>query len=416
MATLIRGIGKLLTLEGAWQKAGRRISEADLGIIPKAAILIHQGKILWVGPEKFLRSALKSLPASIKKITKEYDAQGRTVLPGWIDCHTHSVFAGNRWQEFEMRCQGATYQEIAQKGGGILSTMRATRTESKKNLFEVSQKRINEFLRQGVTTVEVKSGYALDLKGEVKQLEVARSLRGPRIITTFLGAHAKPPEFSTALEYLEFLTQNVLAKIKKKKLADRVDIFIEKNFFEGSSAKTYLEKARDLGFSLTVHADQLSLSGGSRTAVDLHAHSADHVIQIGPEEIQLFAKSETTAVLLPMADLYMKCDYPPARKLIDAGARVALATDFNPGSCPSQDIQLVGLLARLHMQMSLPEIIAAWTVGGAHALGLDDVGCLRKGFSADLQIIETDWQGLFYQAGKNPTMEVFVRGLRAKQN
>lgn len=416
MATLIRGIGKLLTLEGAWQKAGRRIVEDDLGLIPKAAILVHQGKIVWVGPEKGLKTALRQLPKSLSKITKEFDVKGRTALPGWIDCHTHSVFAGHRWHEFEMRCQGATYQEIAQKGGGILSTMKATRAASKQSLIDVTQKRIDGFLRQGVTTVEVKSGYALDLNGELKQLEVAKALKGPRIITTFLGAHAKPPEFSKTSDYLQFLCDKVLPQVKKKKLADRVDIFIEKNFFEGESARNYLERAKELGFNITIHADQLSLSGGSRLAIELLAHSADHVIQIGAEEIQQFAKSETTAVLLPMADLYMKCAYPPARKLIDAGARVALATDFNPGSCPSQDIQLVGLLARLHMQMTLPEIISAWTVGASHALGLGEVGCLKSGFSADLQVIDTDWEGLFYQAGMNPTSDVFVQGLRKKLN
>ena len=407
---LIRGIGTLLTLEGAWQKAGRHVVEDDLGIVHKAAVLMSQGRIYWAGPEKKLRSVLASLPASQRKSLKEIDALGQTVLPGWIDCHTHSVFAGERWQEFEMRCQGASYQEIAQRGGGILSTMKATRTASKSKLLQLSQKRTDEFLRQGVTTLEIKSGYALDLAGELKQLQVARQLKGPRIITTFLGAHAKPPEFKTADDYLRFLAIEVLPLVKKKKLADRVDIFIEKNFFEGDSAKAYLERAKQLGFALTVHADQLSLSGGSQTAIALDALSADHVIQIGEREIQLFSESETTAVLLPLADLYMKCAYPPARRLIDAGARVALATDFNPGSCPSQDVQLVGLLARLQMQMSLPEIISAWTVGGAQALGLRDVGCLRSGFSADLQFVKTEWRGLFYQAGLNPTSTVFIKG------
>lgn len=420
MATLIRGIGKLLTLEGAWQKSGRRVVEADLGVIPKAAVLIAKGKILWVGPEKNLRSALSrlaksDLPKADKKISKEYDVKGQTVLPGWIDCHTHSVFGGQRWQEFEMRCQGATYQEIAQKGGGILSTMKATRAIPKLELLEISQMRVDEFLCQGVTTLEIKSGYSLDLKGELKQLEVARALQGPRIITTFLGAHAKAPEFSSAIDYLDYLATVVLPQVKKKKLADRVDIFIEKNFFEGESALDYLKKAKEMGFALTVHADQLSLSGGSRTAIALEAQSADHVIQIGESEIKQFARSETTAVLLPLADLYMKCAYPPARQLIDAGARVALATDFNPGSCPSQDVQLVGLLARLQMRMSLPEIIGAWTVGAAHALGLKDVGCLQKGFSADLQVIDTDWQGLFFQAGAKPTTTLFVAGKSLSQ-
>ena len=414
MATLIRGIGQLLTLEGAWKKSGRHINEEDLGCINKSALLMDQGVILWTGLESKLKSGLKILSESQRKNIREINIQGQTVLPGWIECHTHSIFAGNRWSEFERRCQGDSYQEIAKRGGGILSTMNATRAISKKELLLLSQKRIQEFLNQGVTTVEVKSGYALDLKNEIKQLEVARLLKGPKIIATFLGAHAKPPEFQTNEDYLQFLSEKVLPEIKKKNLAERVDIFIEANFFEGSAAENYLQLAKKLGFSIVIHADQLSLSGGTQLAVELEAKSADHVIQIGESEIESLAKSETTAVLLPMADLYMKCPYPPARKLIDKGARVALATDFNPGSCPSQDLQLVGLLARLNMQMSLPEIISAWTVGPAHALGLQNTGTLQKGFRADLQIIDIDWQGLFYKAGSNPTTQVYVQGRKQK--
>jgi imidazolonepropionase len=209
---------------------------------------------------------------------------------------------------------------------------------------------------------------------------------------------------------LQFLANQVLPVIKKKKLSNRVDIFIEKNFFEGESAKYYLSRAQELGFEVVVHADQLSLSGGTQLAVELGAQSADHVIQLGESEIQSLAHSETVAVLLPLADLYMKCPYPPARSLIDAGACVALATDYNPGSCPSMDIMLVGLLARLQMKMTLSEIIAAWTVGAAQALRLKDTGSLQRGFVADLQVINQDWRGLFYQAGHSDVTRVFAQG------
>lgn len=414
MSTLLYGIGELLTLEGAWKKSGRHIQEDDLGVISKAAVLMDQGRIVWVGPEKKLKSTLSSLAPQQKKISQEYDLKGQTVLPGWIEAHTHLVYGGNRWEEFEMRCQGVSYQEMAQRGGGILSTMKATRAINKNRLKELSQERVEEFLNQGVTTLEIKSGYALDLKGEIKQLEVAKSLKGPHIITTFLGAHAKAPEFNTSEEYLKFLTESVLPIIKKKKLATRVDIFIEANFFAGESAKRYLTRAQELGFALTIHADQLTLSGGTELAVALGAHSADHVIQIGQKEIQKLAASDVVAVLLPLADLYMKCPYPPARELIDAGACVALATDYNPGSCPSLDVQLVGLLARLKMKMSLPEIIAAWTVGGAKTLRLKDRGSLQKNFSADLQVIDREWRGLFYQAGRSPVTQLFIAGKQVK--
>lgn len=288
--------------------------------------------------------------------------------------------------------------------------MGATRQAKKSELIQASQKRVDRFVKAGVTTLEIKSGYALEKKGEIKQLEVAHSMKGPRIVTTFLGAHALPPEFKSHKDYLDYLLKQVFPVLQKKKLCWRIDIFVEKQFFEYEEAKNYLLQAKAMGFDLTIHADQLSLSGGTQLAVELGAQSADHVIQLGEKEIQALAKSPTTAVLLPMADLYMKCNYPPARKLIDEGARVALATDFNPGSCPSQDIQLTGLLARLQMKMSLPEVIGAWTVGGAWALGLKDVGVLQAGFKADFQVLDNGWRGLFYEAGSFPACQVWVGG------
>lgn len=415
---IVRGVGELLTMEGAYQKSGRWIKEEDLGVLQKAAMIIEGDRLLWVGQEKYLAKAYNHFISTLnnhvkKKIQKnieEWDVKGQTILPSWIDAHTHTVYGGHRWDEFEKRCQGVSYQEIAAQGGGILSTMRATRAIAKASLLKITQVRVNEFLRQGVSTLEIKSGYALEKKGELKQLEVARALKGPRIVTTFLGAHARPPEFNSAEDYLNYLCLEVLPIIKKKNLATRVDIFIEKNFFDSKIAKDYLEKCKKMGFSLTIHADQLSLSGGTDLAVELGAQSADHVIQLKESEIKKIAQSKVTAVLLPMADLYMKCDYPPARALIEAGAQIALATDYNPGSCPSQDVQLVGLLARLQMKMSLPEILSAWTVGGALALGINNIGCLMKNFSADFQVIDQDWRGLFYKAGFSPVTSLMVSG------
>ncbi len=399
---VFRGIDTLLTLQGASQKQGRRIVEADLGRIDKAALVVQDGKITWVGPQK-------SLPRSLaKEKVKDIDLQAATVMPGFVECHTHTLFAGSRSEEFEMRLQGVSYQEIARRGGGILSTMRATRKASPGELQRLTQERVNQFVRQGVTTLEIKTGYALEEKSEIKSLKVIRSLQGPRILPTFLGAHAVPPEFSSAKEYLKHL-QTWLPKIRK--LTDRLDIWIEKGFFEKDFSQSYLQKARDLGFQIVVHADQLTLSGGTDLAVQMQALSADHVIQLSENEIQKLAQSETTAVLLPMADLYMKCAYPPARKLIEAGGRVALATDFNPGSCPSQDLALVGLLARLEMKMTLPEVLAAYTVGSSFALGLQaQVGALQAGMSADFICMDQDWTSLFYSAGQLSVRETYLKG------
>ena len=270
---------------------------------------------------------------------------------------------------------------------GYFLPSKATRNCSAVELLKLSRQRAQEFLRQGVTTLEIKSGYGLSLKDEVKCLQVIQKISELKTVSTFLGAHAKPPEFDSYEKYLNFLAEEVLPVVRRKKLAERVDIFIENGFFPEEASRHYLQKAKALGFAVTIHADQLSLSGGTLAAVDLNALSADHVIQIKEDEIRKISQSETTAVLLPAADLYMKCNYPPARALLDAGARVALATDFNPGTSPTQDLSLVGLLARLEMKMTLPEVINAYTLGAAYALGKQNQrGTLEVGKDADFYL------------------------------
>lgn len=406
MGTLLKNISTLLTLQGAAAKSGRHIREEDLGILQNAAIVIEKDKIVWVGPQKKLPKEL-----SRKKGMRDFDLKGRTVLPGFIECHTHLIFAGDRAAEFEMRNQGVSYQEIAAKGGGILSTMKKTRSATLGELVKTGQKRLDLFASQGVTTVEVKSGYALNLKDEVKMLQAAQKLTGIRTVNTFLGAHALPPEFKSYEDYLTYLANEVLPVVAKKKLARRVDVFIEKGFFPPEASEKYLRRAQELGFEVLIHADQMSLSGGSEIAVRLGALSGDHLLQIEEPEIKRLARSEVTGVLLPTADLYTKTKYPPARAMIDAGVRVALATDFNPGTSPTQNLNLVGLLARLEMKMSLPEVIAAYTVGAAHALNLQsEIGSLEVGKSADVLSTDQDWRTLFYSVGEASEKVVFSRG------
>lgn len=374
---LYLGIDELLTLEGVKQKSGRHILESDLGLIKNAAMIVQDSKIIWIGKKAKIPKSLRS------QIKKEVSLSAQTVMPGFVECHTHTVFAGNRSEEFELRNQGVSYQEIAARGGGILSTMKSTRAASLQSLADLAQGRVDQFVAQGVTTLETKSGYGLSAKSELKILEVHKRLKGPKLISTFLGAHAISPEFKNEMEHLVEMSKT-LELIAKKKLASRVDIFIEKGFFSTAAAKAYLEKAKSLGFQIVIHADQLSLSGGTALAVDLGAQSADHVIQISESEIQKIANSQTTAVCLPAADFYMRCAYPPARKLIEAGARVALATDFNPGSSPTQSLSLVGVLARLEMKMTLAEVIATMTYNAAAALGLESSnGSLSLGNEAD---------------------------------
>lgn len=394
---ILRHIDELITLAGAASKEARQVKEEDLSILKKAAVVVKDGRIAWVGEDK-------KIPSTYKKL-KEKSLKGHTVMPGFVECHTHMIFAGSRANEFEMRLNGMSYQEFAAKGGGILSTVKATRQASEKDLYVSTLERAQEFYRQGVTTLEVKCSYALDLKNEIKCLKVLKKKFPQEIVPTFLGAHAKAPEHSSYSEYLEFLVREVLPQVKKNKLSSRVDIYVEKGFFEVEDSSKYLQTAKDMGFDILIHADQLTLCGGTRLGVQLGAKSVDHIINVTDSEIALLAKSQTTGVLLPAADLYMKCDYPPARKLIYNGARVALATDFNPGTSPTQDIALVGLLARLEMKMTLPEVIAAYTLGGAWALGLqNEIGSIEVGKKAHMISLNDSWSHLFYQAGRTPAI------------
>lgn len=381
-----------------------RLANTDFkGFQSKSAMIIDKGTIQWIG-------LLSKIPKSFK-IKKSIDLKDQLVLPSFIECHTHTVFAGSRAEEFELRNNGVSYLEIAEKGGGILSTVKATRKATPKQLAELTQKRVNDFLKQGVSTVEIKSGYALDLKNEIKTLEILKKIKGPRIIPTFLGAHARAPEYNSNAEYLEYLAKEVLPVIKKKKLSNRVDIFIENKFFEKAESEKYLKAAADLGFEITIHANQLSVSAGAELALQFMAKSADHMINLNDEIIRSYTRAKTVAVLLPTADLYMKCAYPPARKLIDAGVRVALATDYNPGTAPSQDISLVGLLARLEMKMTLPEVFKAYTIGAAQALGIDaEEGSLEVGKHANFICTSADLSDFFYSAGKMPEHQLFILG------
>ena len=373
------------------------------GVLPKSAFIVENGILIWVGLQA-------KVPKSLKFHTVT-DLKNNLVFPSFIECHTHTVFAGSRADEFEMRNNGISYLEIAAAGGGIKSTMKKTREASAHKLTADARKRVYQFLKQGVSTLEIKSGYGLDLKNEIKILKVIKGLSGPRIISTFLGAHALPSEFKSHKQYLQYLAESVLPIIKNKKLSDRVDIFIENKFFEKSDAEVFLLQAKKLGFQITIHANQLSLSGGAELALQLGAMSADHVIHLTDSTIQQFAKSKCVAVLLPAADLYMKCNYPPARKLLDAGACVALATDFNPGSSPTQDLSLVGLLARLEMKMTLPEVFSAYTSGAAKALGIDhEEGSLHIGKKANFISTEASLSDFFYSAGCTPEHSLFIGG------
>mgnify|MGYP003683319677 CR=1 FL=1 len=399
---LFTEINQLMTLRGAVKKQGRHIDEKDLGIIKNGAMVMVNGEIVWVGPQK----KLPQIYANFKKKS----LKGKNVFPGFVDCHTHMVFAGNRVDEFELRNKGVSYQEIAKRGGGILSTVKATRKASLEELTELCQRRVNHHISQGVTTIEIKSGYGLKSSAEIKMLKAAQKIKKANIVTSFLGAHAIPKEFKSEKLYIDQLIKD-LDKIKSSKLSNRVDIFIEKGYFSYKYAKKYLLAAKEKGFQICVHADQLSHAKATQLAVEVGALSADHAICLTNRDKKNLAGSETTAVLLPCADFYLNCDYPDARGLIDRGARVALATDFNPGSSPTQNLPFLGVLSRLNMKMSLAEVFVGLTLNGAYALGLHKTkGALLSGYSGDFFVSDHQWKEFFYDMNPSFIDQVFISG------
>jgi imidazolonepropionase len=407
---VFKNIGELLSLSGVARKDGRHVVEADLSEIRDAALVCDgRGRVEWVGE-------LAQLPARYKE-ARTVSLGGRTVVPGFVECHTHLIFAGDRTQEFEWRQQGQTYQEISAKGGGILSTVRATRQASGAQLFSLAQARANEFVRQGVTTLEVKSGYGLDEETELRSLQVAASLKGPHVVRTYLGAHSRSPDFPDLASYLDRVIDQILPRVAHERLAERVDIYIEKGFYDLQQAQRYFAAARDLGLAITAHVEQLSDSRGTELALQFAPQSVDHVVYLSESAMKAVAASTTTAVLLPSSDFYLKMRYPPARQLIESGARVALSTDFNPGTSPTQDLSLVGVLGRLEMKMSLAEVFSALTYGAACALGRGhDIGSLEIGKQCDFAVLDCSWRNLFYAVGKHPVHDTYVGGNSLKKD
>lgn len=401
---LFTDIEQLMSLKGALKNRARQTQEKDLALINKAAMAVNNGVIEWVGKQS-------KLPPQFKKWKKK-SLKGLNVFPGFIDCHTHMIFAGDRKNEFELRNQGVSYQEIAKQGGGILSTVEQTRKAKLEELIRLGQERVKQYISQGVTTIEVKSGYGLNLKTESKILKAAKKLKKANIVTTYLGAHAIPKDVGDEKKYLEQLIKD-LDVIKKEKLAKRVDIFIEKGYFSIEEGRKYLKIAQEKGFDLCIHADQMSAMKASALAVELGAKSADHAICLSDSEKKQMAESETTAVLLPCADFYLQCDYPDARKIIDNGGRVALATDFNPGSSPTQSLALLGVLSRLEMKMTLAEVFVAMTLGGAFALSLENnQGALVEGYEANFFTSKKSWSEFFYDMSPLPVEETFLKAVR----
>lgn len=382
--------------------------QADIHPIRNAAVAWKGSKIVWVGQEK-------DLPDSFQDEDK-YDVRGKTVIPGLIDCHTHLAFGGWRSDEFEMRLQGKSYLEIAKSGGGILSTVKSTRNATKVELLDRTIHFIDEMIRLGITAVECKSGYGLDLGNELKILEVYQELRKQRpvdIISTFLGAHTTPPEFQQNRKgYVDLVIHEMLPAIAKHKLAEFCDVFVEESAFTTDEARSIVNRAKEYGLLPKLHADQLTNSGGATLAAEVGAVSADHLEHISDEGIAAMAEENVCAVSLPLANLYLNKNPMPARKLIEAGVRVAVATDFNPGSAPSYDLPLAMMLACNRQRMTPAEVLKGTTIYAAHAVKRDhQYGSIEKGKRANFTIIDaTDINHWLYYYRPNVCLATFING------
>jgi imidazolonepropionase len=382
---------------------------SEVTIIRDGAVLIRDGKIDSVGPSSEIEK--KSRDAEI------VDAGGRVVLPGFVDAHTHLVFAGNRLDDFERRARGETYEQIAKAGGGIWSTVEKTRAAGSEELFARARTHAEWFLRSGTTTVEAKSGYGLTVRDELKMLRVMRQLseRGPlEIVPTFLGAHAVPRD-ATPNEYVELVIDEMLPQIAREKLAEFCDVFCERDYFDIEQSKRILTAARKLGLRLRIHADQLTNSGGAKLAAELKAATADHLEKTDQQGIAAMKSAGVQPVLLPGSVYALgSSGYPRAREMIQAGLGVVLATDFNPGSSPTASMPMILSLACTQMKMSPAEAVTASTINAAHSLNRGDkIGSLEPGKLANFSIFDCeDYRELAYWFGNSQTHSVYVKGER----
>jgi imidazolonepropionase len=379
----------------------------ELHIRENAAMGLIEGKVAWLG---------SSIEAESLKASERIDVQGKVVSPGLVDPHTHLVFGGSREHELSLKQAGVPYLEILAQGGGILSTVSATKKASEKELLKKASFHLERMISYGVTTMEAKSGYGLDAETELKQLQVVQRLKEKypvSIVSTFLGAHAVPPEFKgKEAKFLEQMSV-LFDEIKESGLAEFVDVFCETGVFTIEQSREYLQLAKDKGFGLKIHADEIDPLGGTELAVSLGAASADHLVAASDEGIKRLAEGSTVAVLLPGTTFYLgKDQYARARKMIDEGAAVALATDFNPGSCVTENLQMIMSLAALKLKMSAEEIWNAVTINAAHAIGKPrEAGTLEIGRPADFVIWDVpNYQYIPYHYGVNHAQSVFRSG------
>lgn len=382
-------------------------------VLKEGGLIICDGKIIFVGLSK---EVIKHPDFCKIDESDIFNASGMVVMPGYVDSHTHFVFAGTREEEYELRLQGANYMTIMEQGGGIINSVASTRGASFDELYELAYERLEGMIQYGVTTVEGKSGYGLNDETEIKQLQVMKQLNQDHvmdIIPTYLGAHSVMSEWKGQEDtYINHLIEESLPKIMEEKLAIFCDVFCEQGVFTIEQSRRLLLAAKELGFKITIHADEMVDLGGGALAAEVKATSADHLLAVSEESIDKMVKAKTVATLLPATAFSLREAYAPARKMIDLGLDVALATDYNPGSCPTYSIPLVIALATLNMGMTIEEVLIALTQNGAKAVGLDGkIGSLEVGKFADIIIHNVDnYKKIPYNLGMNTVAYVMKKG------
>ncbi|EFS21569.1 imidazolonepropionase [Fusobacterium gonidiaformans 3-1-5R] len=397
---ILYDIGQLIT--------SRELEENHIEILENGYLAIKGDKIIGVGTGE--------VPTSFIQFDTKFVRIGKKVVsPGLVDSHTHLVHGGSREHEFSMKIQGVPYLEILAAGGGILSTLKATREASLEDLIEKTKKSLRYMLELGVTTVEAKSGYGLSLEQEIKQLEATKllnHLQPVSLVSTFMAAHATPPEFKGRTgEYVEEVIK-MLPEIKKRNLAEFCDVFCEEGVFSVEESRKILSKAKELGFQLKIHADEVVSLGGVNLAGELQAVTAEHLMVITDEGIEALKKGNVIADLLPATSFNLRHDYAPARKILEAGVQVALSTDYNPGSCPSENLQFVMQIGAAHLKMTTEEVFKAVTINGAKAVCREkEIGSLEVGKQADIAVFDVpNAEYMLYHFGVNHTDSVYKAG------
>ncbi len=393
----------MLTLRGRGPRRGRALS--NLGIVTDGALLIRDGRIIGVGA----RAKVEALADA--RSAEKLDVEGRVILPGFVDSHTHLIHAASRAEDYELKIAGASYEEIARKGGGILNSVKKLRAATSESLKRRALAALREFAAYGTTTIEAKSGYGLDVTSELKILELHRELRQEQpveIISTFLGAHAVPEEYRGTPDgpqrYVSMLIKRLIPEVAERKLAEFCDVFCDRGAFSRTQAEQILQAGGRHGLAPRIHAEQLTRTGATQLAIQLGAASCDHLEQVNQADIRALAKSKTVATLMPGCDFHLGLKhYAPARSLIDAGAIVALATDYNPGTSPTLSMPMVLSLACTQLRMTPAEAIVAATINGAYALRREkQIGSLEEGKHADLGIFDVDdYREIPYYFGVN---------------